>query len=266
MTTSTAGVRSDATSPAAPSRGMRLRLQLDIADSLEKKPPCSDDIVVCALAADPRIWPLKIVRLLSAYGHVTTGTLAGMYCTEAAEIGWRAYFIAGRFLEAIAQFDDESREEELLNRLARKELLPGYGVAHRRHDERADGTQELPRKERPDVWDLLATSDADRRTPRATEDQDQHGRCRGRRAHGPGLLGSAAPCPWAILGLSQLPGQRRRGRGTGSRSSSVASPPIRSTTARLHRGRARGLRAKTADTTKPGPADPGFLAARRAPT
>lgn len=121
-----------------------------------------DDIVVCALAADPRIWPLKIVRLLSAYGHVTTGTLAGMYCTEAAEIGWRAYFIAGRFLEAIAQFDDESREEELLNRLARKELLPGYGVAHRRHDERATALEScLEKRERTSgtYWQLAMQID-----------------------------------------------------------------------------------------------------------
>lgn len=97
-----------------------------------------DDVAVCALAADPRIWPLKIVRLLSAYGHVTTGTIAGIYCTEAARIGWRAYFIAGEFLEAIAGHPDaEARRADLFGRLERKENLPGYGVAHRHRDERA---------------------------------------------------------------------------------------------------------------------------------
>lgn len=97
-----------------------------------------DDIVVCALAADPRIWPLKVVRLLSAYGHLTAGTIAGMYCTEAANIGWRAYFIAGLFLEALASCDDERGREAMLDRrIANKETLPGYGVAHRHQDERA---------------------------------------------------------------------------------------------------------------------------------
>ncbi len=97
-----------------------------------------DDVVVCALAADPRIWPLKIVRLLSSYGHVTTGTIAGMYCTEAARIGWRAYFIAGEFLASLAACPDpQARRAEVEARLSRKETLPGYGVAHRRQDERA---------------------------------------------------------------------------------------------------------------------------------
>ena len=102
-----------------------------------------DDIVVCALAADPRIWPLKIVRLLSSYGHATAGTVAGIYCTEAARIGWRAYFIAAEFLEELATCTDAAaREAELTARLQRKENLPGYGVAHRRRDERAAALRE----------------------------------------------------------------------------------------------------------------------------
>lgn len=97
-----------------------------------------DDVAVCALAADPRIWPLKIVRLLSSYGHVTTGTIAGIYCTEAARIGWRAYFIAGEFLAELSECADASaRQANLSARLSRKENLPGYGVAHRDRDERA---------------------------------------------------------------------------------------------------------------------------------
>ncbi len=96
-----------------------------------------DDVVVCALAADPRIWPLKIVRLLSAYGHTTTGTVAGMYCTEAADIGWRAYFIAGEFLESLASLPDATAwGQDIESRIDRRERFPGYGVAHRHQDER----------------------------------------------------------------------------------------------------------------------------------
>jgi len=97
-----------------------------------------DDIVVCALAADPRIWPLKVVRLLSAYGHATTGTVAGIYCTEAARVGWRAYFIAGELLAELVGLPDQvSRRSAVEARLARGQTIPGYGVAHRDHDERA---------------------------------------------------------------------------------------------------------------------------------
>src|SRR5262249_2861665 len=41
-----------------------------------------DDLAACGCAADPRIWPLKAVRLGSAYGRFTPGLVAGLLAID----------------------------------------------------------------------------------------------------------------------------------------------------------------------------------------
>ena len=42
-----------------------------------------DDLaVILSGAADPRIWPLKITRLVGSYGGTIAGFVAGQLCTE----------------------------------------------------------------------------------------------------------------------------------------------------------------------------------------
>lgn len=98
--------------------------------------PILEDMVVCCVAADPRIWPLKTTRLLSAYGHATAGTIAGMYCTEDSPFGWRSCFIAARFLQELIELPPQALSEAIRTRLEQGERLPGYGVAFRKQDER----------------------------------------------------------------------------------------------------------------------------------
>ncbi len=124
-----------------------------------------DDVIVCSLAADPRIWPLKVVRLLSAYGNVAPGLVAGVLCTEGGFMGWRAYAPAATFLQTIAR-DAPSSDARIamLDALrARGDYAPGFGVAFRRADERATALARCVRSREMDggrFWTLLQEVDA----------------------------------------------------------------------------------------------------------
>lgn len=97
-----------------------------------------DDIVVCSLAADPRIWPLKVVRIVAAYGRPVPAMLAGMSSTAGGFMGWGTYAPAARFLARVAEASSQAAREALVaaHREA-KRLVPGFGVAFREEDERA---------------------------------------------------------------------------------------------------------------------------------
>lgn len=98
--------------------------------------PVLEDMIVCCVAADPRIWPLKTTRLISAYGHATAGMIAGMYCTEDSPFGWRSCFIAAEFLQELSDLDRDEATADVTARLRANQRLPGYGVAFREQDER----------------------------------------------------------------------------------------------------------------------------------
>ena len=94
-----------------------------------------DDMVVCSLAADPHIWPLKVARLVSSFGRIAPALAAGMLSTAGGFMGWGTYCAAARFIQRYsAEVDGSSVIEE-----SRQEYkhIPGFGVAFRREDERA---------------------------------------------------------------------------------------------------------------------------------
>jgi len=93
-----------------------------------------DDMVVCSLAADPHIWPLKATRLLSSFGRFLPGLVAGMLCTSGGFMGWGTYAPAARFLQAFARADDPAAVVE--ETLATVQHVPGFGIAFRTEDER----------------------------------------------------------------------------------------------------------------------------------
>ncbi len=119
--------------------------------------PLLDDLITCCVAPDPRIWPLKIVRLLSAFGHVTAGTIAGSYSTEGSPFGWRSCSCSASFLLTM---EDARRRGDLKRALAapRVDPYPGYGVPFRNEDERVTALRECVRRRgRPgDVYWRLA--------------------------------------------------------------------------------------------------------------
>lgn len=96
-----------------------------------------DDFVTCNLVADPRIWPLKVTRLVSSYGNASIGILAGIYSTEGGRVGWSAFADAAAFLQRLLREGDWS--SRVTAALERGEIVPGFGVVSRGEDERAVG-------------------------------------------------------------------------------------------------------------------------------
>src|SRR4051794_38104091 len=46
-----------------------------------------DEAAVCLTMADPRIWPLKLTRVIAAYGRAVPALAAGLLIQEDARIG-----------------------------------------------------------------------------------------------------------------------------------------------------------------------------------
>lgn len=97
---------------------------------------CMSDVAVCAQAADPRVWPLKLARLVSSYGSSIGGLCAAMLSSEAAFIGpWSATGAAMR-LVALEKLDAADLERRVHELLGAGERFVGYGVPLRPVDER----------------------------------------------------------------------------------------------------------------------------------
>jgi hypothetical protein len=105
----------------------------------------------CYLVADPRIWPLKITRVVSSYGNVIASLCAGNVFLENARVGPLAAQGAAAFLEEIVEFFDDGSDDPLAKELGRRrakgDRFPGYGVAFRPHDERVVVTDGVVREE-----------------------------------------------------------------------------------------------------------------------
>jgi len=100
-----------------------------------------DDLaVILSGAADPRIWPLKITRLVGAYGGTIAGFVAGQLCTECNAIGPWVTGPSAEMLIAVRDGCAGAAGEQFAVRargvLARYDRLPGFGVAFRPQDER----------------------------------------------------------------------------------------------------------------------------------
>jgi hypothetical protein len=97
-----------------------------------------DDIAACSLAADPRIWPMKLARLGSAYGSYTTGLFTGMKGTEQAQVGIFAVTGIARLLVDLAERLERGGvlRDEVERIIVEHRRFPGFGVPFRDEDER----------------------------------------------------------------------------------------------------------------------------------
>jgi citrate synthase len=101
-----------------------------------------DDLAVCIIAADPRIWPLKVVRLASAFGGLVSGLCAGLLATDGSTIGPISLSHSARFVCSIASevgssISPPAVEAAVGRRLAAPDFrFPGFGVPFREQDER----------------------------------------------------------------------------------------------------------------------------------
>lgn len=95
--------------------------------------------------ADPRIWPPKLIRVLSSYGGTLASFAGGMLAMETDFIGpWTIKYSALTLLELRADIgdghlDDERAVDEGITRLlSRQKKFIGYGVPFRPVDERLE--------------------------------------------------------------------------------------------------------------------------------
>jgi hypothetical protein len=96
-----------------------------------------DCLSVVLSVADPRIWPLKINRLVAAYGG-TLAAFGAQVCVEGDLIGmWSAGYAAQTLMELHTALSG-SPEADLEALLEAKNRLTGYGVPFRVRDERLD--------------------------------------------------------------------------------------------------------------------------------
>jgi len=100
-----------------------------------------EDVAVCALAADPRIWPVKVARLVSAFGSPLLGLAAGHAALEGALMGPVPTGGAAKMLMGLRErlgdrVEDPATMEQVLDDLLSKGRVSGFGVAFRGVDER----------------------------------------------------------------------------------------------------------------------------------
>ncbi len=109
---------------------------------LERRPTTDDKEVLDAVsvavtAADPRIWPLKVARLVSSYGETLAGFAAGQLAMMGTYVSPR---IIGDAAEHLARLrlalGGRTAEDVVSEHVATTPRLAGYGIPLRERDER----------------------------------------------------------------------------------------------------------------------------------
>jgi hypothetical protein len=101
-----------------------------------------DDVIAVLTVADPRIYPLKLVRLASAYGEPIAGLAAAFAMLEGAVVGPVIAQEAAAWLSAAARDLGSAISDRAAiltfveSLLARRSRLAGFGVPFRNEDER----------------------------------------------------------------------------------------------------------------------------------
>ena len=121
------------------------------------------DLAVAMTVTDPRIWPLKLTRVVSAYGGCLAALAAANLCIERALVGhWTSGEAAQVMLDlerACDDLDDDAAVKGALERLLRERgRLMGFGVPFRESDERVELVRRCVRergRHEEKYWALL---------------------------------------------------------------------------------------------------------------
>lgn len=102
-----------------------------------------DDVAGVMAVADPRVWPLKIARLVASEGGFMIGLCAGQLCLEGARVGPWSCGAAARLLIQLDEWIGSRMEDAQLVRAAVRRALErgplvGFGVPIRPADERVE--------------------------------------------------------------------------------------------------------------------------------
>jgi hypothetical protein len=100
-----------------------------------------EELAVIITVADPRIWPLKIARLVASYGSAMSGFGAAQLCVESDALGPWIGASAAELLAEVREAAGGDAGDEAFARAAREAIkkrpnLYGYGVPLRERDER----------------------------------------------------------------------------------------------------------------------------------
>ncbi|HTQ03608.1 MAG TPA: hypothetical protein VMI54_07115 [Polyangiaceae bacterium] len=101
-----------------------------------------DDLATSLVGPDPRIWPWKLCRLMSAYGRFSTGMAGPLIMMSSGSVGPAALAAVARFFEELARelgpddADDAALGRALDHKLERSPRPPGFGTPFRNQDER----------------------------------------------------------------------------------------------------------------------------------
>lgn len=127
-----------------------------------------DDVLVCSLAADPRIWPVKVSRLLSSYGGTVAGYGGAHLWLEGANVSpWPTRDcgeLLARFARELGDAPASHEVERVVDaRIAAKQIFPGFGVVFRGEDERMVALEQCLRargREGRPYWRLMRAMEA----------------------------------------------------------------------------------------------------------
>lgn len=121
-----------------------------------------DGLATAAVNADPRVWPLKVTRLLASYGSSAMGIGGSFIALGGGFVGAPAIEGAARLLTQLAEVERTGGrtavEREVLDRIARGQRLMGFGVPSRERDERvvaAAGLIEQFQLDQGRHWQLM---------------------------------------------------------------------------------------------------------------
>lgn len=100
-----------------------------------------DDAAVALAMADPRIWPVKLARVVASHGRTLPACAAALVSMEGARIGPHAFIGAARGLSRFKSLlpnpdDDAAARSVFSEHLSKHGMLWGFGTPFRARDER----------------------------------------------------------------------------------------------------------------------------------
>lgn len=125
-----------------------------------------EDVAATLTLSDPRIWPLKLTRLVAAYGSTLSAAAAGLMILQDARIGpWPSVHAANDLIRLRCAIGDHRDAPDVVRSVVEQHLyergvLCGFGTPFRDHDERLVAFRACIERRHRDHLDYWLTMDA----------------------------------------------------------------------------------------------------------